>query len=128
MVLQIVAYGRKSKYYELPTMPLPSSFSKGANEGKHSSESKRVTVLNKVFMRYVTELMATGENCSLYLGHNIQVNYVSICHKKHRNRIRKTLSWQLRHTTIGRKPFSLSFNFVSMFANALLLIMSTQAF
>lgn len=71
--------GRKSKYYEFPTMPLPSSFSKATDDGKHSSDSKRVTVLNKVFMRYITELMATGENCSVYLGHSIQVNYVSTC-------------------------------------------------
>lgn len=67
---------RKHKFHELPIFPSPTVLTKGANEGKKSFASKRVAVLNKLFMRHISEMMANGENAELYSGLGIQINRV----------------------------------------------------
>lgn len=57
-------------------MPSAESFSKGACEGKKSQNSKRVTVLNKLFMKHITDLMATGENAEKFANYGIEINRV----------------------------------------------------
>ncbi|KAF2895204.1 hypothetical protein ILUMI_10976, partial [Ignelater luminosus] len=69
---------KKSKFYEAPTLLAPKSFSKGAFEGKRSVNSKRATVLNKLFMRYITDLMSSGECSSAFIGHGIEIDHVQI--------------------------------------------------
>lgn len=54
----------------------PEFFSKAAAEGKMSPDSRRSKVLNKVFMRYITEIMATGQYSSEIVGHGIEINRV----------------------------------------------------
>lgn len=56
--------------------PTPETFSKGVFEGKRSVNSKRAAVLNKLFMRHITDLMATGENASVYAGLGIEISKV----------------------------------------------------
>lgn len=51
-------------------------FSKVASEGKTSPNSRRSKVLNKMFMRYITEIMATGQKSCEILGHGIEINRV----------------------------------------------------
>lgn len=51
-------------------------FAKGATEGKNSQSSKRAEVLNKVFMRYITEIMSTGQYSSELVGNGIEINRV----------------------------------------------------
>ncbi|KAK4878078.1 hypothetical protein RN001_010584 [Aquatica leii] len=69
---------KKFKYHETPSLPTPTSFSKGSFESKRSTDSKRAQVLNKLFMRYITDLMACGECSSAFVGHGIEVNRVQI--------------------------------------------------
>ncbi|KAK5648959.1 hypothetical protein RI129_003851 [Pyrocoelia pectoralis] len=69
---------KKFKYHEAPLLPTPSTFTVGAYEGKRSSNSRRVNVLNKLFMRYITDLMSTGECSSAFVGHGIEINHVQI--------------------------------------------------
>ncbi|KAF5280330.1 hypothetical protein FQR65_LT03139 [Abscondita terminalis] len=69
---------KKFKYHETPLLPTPTTFSKGSFEGKRSINAKRVNVLNKLFMRYITDLMACGECSSAFVGHGIEVNRVQI--------------------------------------------------
>lgn len=60
------------------SVPLPTELLKGATDGKRSANSKRISVLNKLFMRHITELMATGNNASQFLGRGIEINRVII--------------------------------------------------
>ncbi|KAF5272539.1 hypothetical protein FQA39_LY07863 [Lamprigera yunnana] len=69
---------KKFKYYDTPVASTPSTFSKGAFEGKMSSNSKRANVLNKLFTRYITDLMACSEYSSAFVGHGIEINKVQI--------------------------------------------------
>lgn len=64
-----------------PKMVKSEIFSKGSTEGKSSPNSRRSKMLNKIFMRYITEIMATGEHSSEIVGHNIEINRVSLCFK-----------------------------------------------
>lgn len=57
-------------------MAKPELFSKGATEGKLSPNSRRSKVLNKVFMRYITDIMATGQYSSEIVGRGIEINRV----------------------------------------------------
>ncbi|KAK0087679.1 hypothetical protein PV325_000417 [Microctonus aethiopoides] len=43
-----------------------------------SHVTRRVTVLNKLFMKHITDLMATGEIASSILGRGIEVSHVSV--------------------------------------------------
>ncbi|KAB0803880.1 hypothetical protein PPYR_00850 [Photinus pyralis] len=69
---------KKFKYRTEPLLSQPSTFTVGANEGKKSSNTRRVNVLNKLFMRYITDLMSTGECSSAFVGHGIEINNVQI--------------------------------------------------
>lgn len=57
-------------------MPSPVTFSKGSFDGKPSGNSRRATVLNKLFMRHITDQMAMGEYSNEILGHGIEINRV----------------------------------------------------
>lgn len=57
-------------------MMKPQMFSKAVNEGKTSINSRRSKVLNKVFMKYITDIMATGQYSSEIVGHGIEINRV----------------------------------------------------
>lgn len=69
---------RKHKFYEAPLLPGPKSFSKSVYDGKYSPNSKRTAVLNKLFMRYITDLMVNGDCSSVFLGHKIEISGVEI--------------------------------------------------
>lgn len=56
-------------------------FGKGATEGKKSPCSRRSQVLNKLFMRYITEIMATGKYSTEIIGYGIEVNRVCLINK-----------------------------------------------
>lgn len=58
-------------------MPSPNNLAQGATEGKRSPNSKRIAVLNKLFMRYITDLMATGTSSAEFLGKGIEINRVN---------------------------------------------------
>lgn len=56
----------------------PEIFNKGSTEGKASPNSRRSKVLNKVFMRYICEIMANGPYSSEIVGLGIEINRVSL--------------------------------------------------
>ncbi|CAH1979692.1 unnamed protein product [Acanthoscelides obtectus] len=71
---------KKRKYFfadSPPAISSPEIFSKGASDGKHG-DSRRVAVLNKLFMRHITDQMVTGQYASEILGHGIEVNKVKV--------------------------------------------------
>nr|CAH7737706.1 unnamed protein product [Callosobruchus chinensis] len=71
---------KKRKFYfadSPPAMPSPDLFSKGSSDGR-CGDSRRVTILNKLFMRHITDQMATGEYAPEILGHGIEVNKVKV--------------------------------------------------
>lgn len=74
----VTLFFRKRYYNDTPILPSAESFSKGAVEGKKSTNSKRVNVLNKLFMRHITDLMATGENARQFAGFGIEINRVKV--------------------------------------------------
>lgn len=41
-------------------------------------KNRRVTILNKVFMKYITDLMATGEVASKLIGKGIEISHVNV--------------------------------------------------
>lgn len=57
-------------------MPTPNSFSEGSHEGRYSGNARRTSVLNKLFMEHITDLMATGESASEFVGYGIEINRV----------------------------------------------------
>lgn len=59
-------------------MPSPEAFSKGAAAGGNTESSRRSQVLNKLFMRHVTDLMATGQYATELTGHGIEISRVNI--------------------------------------------------
>ncbi|KAJ8983586.1 hypothetical protein NQ317_019439 [Molorchus minor] len=69
---------RKKFHYDEQKMPMPDTFSKGSFEGKSSGNSRRASVLNKLFMRHVTDQMMTGEYASMVVGHGIEINRVKV--------------------------------------------------
>lgn len=58
-------------------MPSPELFSKGSFEGKSSGNSRRATVLNKLFMRHITDQLATGICADEILGHGVEISRAS---------------------------------------------------
>lgn len=62
---------------DTPAM-IKSEILKGTAEGKSSPNSRRSKVLNKIFMRYITEIMATGQYSSELVGNSIEINRVSM--------------------------------------------------
>ncbi|EFA06539.1 putative ribosome-binding factor A, mitochondrial [Tribolium castaneum] len=69
---------KKKVFSEVGMLPTVESFSKGSLEGKFSGNARRVSVLNKLFMRHITDLIATGEYSSEFEGHEIEINRVQI--------------------------------------------------
>ncbi|XP_018328904.1 putative ribosome-binding factor A, mitochondrial [Agrilus planipennis] len=69
---------KKYKYIEDACVVSPSVFSSGSLEGKQSPNSKRAQILNKLFMSYITDLMATGENSSSFVGYGIEISQVQV--------------------------------------------------
>lgn len=74
--LFILRKWQSGESFALPNIPTPKALAQGATEGKKSANSKRVAVLNKLFMKYITDLMATGENAGVFLGKGIEINRV----------------------------------------------------
>lgn len=50
---------------------------KGNNEGRSSRSGRRTLVLNKLFMRYITDILSTGEYSEEFLNYKIEINRVS---------------------------------------------------
>lgn len=46
---------------------------------QNKSASRRVNILNKLFMTNITDIMATGELSDLIVGHGIEITRVKIC-------------------------------------------------
>lgn len=61
-------------------MLTPTNVAKASSDGSRTVNSRRVNVLNKLFMRYITDLMATGECASEFLGRGIEINKVMNYH------------------------------------------------
>ncbi|XP_005185588.2 uncharacterized protein LOC101896767 [Musca domestica] len=51
---------------------------KTTNTGNGKNDSRRMTVLNKLFMKHITDLLATGEISEKILGKGLQVSRVKI--------------------------------------------------
>ncbi|KAJ3650098.1 hypothetical protein Zmor_021806 [Zophobas morio] len=69
---------KKRIFSESGVLPNAEMFSKGSNEGRYSGSARRVSVLNKLFMKYITDLLATGEYSKEFTGHGIEINRVQI--------------------------------------------------
>ncbi|XP_050295547.1 putative ribosome-binding factor A, mitochondrial [Anthonomus grandis grandis] len=70
---------KKRKYYganDTPQLPSAEPFGKTALGAKITGNSRRGNILNKVFMRHITDLMATGENSNELLGYGIEINKI----------------------------------------------------
>jgi ribosome-binding factor A len=67
---------RRWHYEEFPKMIPASKLSSAEYQGKEAN--RRVTVLNKLFMKNVTDLMATGVFAEVLFGYGIQISTVKI--------------------------------------------------
>ncbi|XP_060518532.1 putative ribosome-binding factor A, mitochondrial [Cylas formicarius] len=77
---KVMGFARKKKHYFESSSVLPStgSLSVGSFETKITGSSKRSFVLNKLFMRHITDLMATGEYSDQIVGLGVEINKVKI--------------------------------------------------
>lgn len=78
---KIMGMNKKKKnfmYNGSPLLPSTSLFDKTPITTKITGNPKRTHVLNKLFMRHITDLMATGEYSSQLFGYGIEVNKVKI--------------------------------------------------
>lgn len=64
-----------------PKPTTPKSLSSTHNQNRNAP--RRVNVLNKLFMKNITDLMATGELSDVILGHGVEVTRVNICQSYH---------------------------------------------
>lgn len=71
--------GRRRFVYNenMPKMENPTKLSSTLKQGKEAN--RRVTVLNKLFMKNVTDLMATGEYAEKLYGYGLQVSTNFTC-------------------------------------------------
>ncbi|KAJ8949277.1 hypothetical protein NQ318_022792 [Aromia moschata] len=69
---------KKFHYEELPKLQTPNLLSEGSVEGKSSRNSRRVSILNKLFMRHITDQISSGECASMVFGHGIEIHKVKI--------------------------------------------------
>lgn len=67
---------RQWKIEEYPKMVSPEKLSNPANQGKEAN--RRVTVLNNLFMKNVTDLMTSGVFAEKIFGYGIQISTVKI--------------------------------------------------
>lgn len=67
--------GRRRWIYNenMPKMENPTKLSSTLKQGKEAN--RRVTVLNKLFMKNVTDLMATGMFAENLFGYGLQVTF-----------------------------------------------------
>ncbi|XP_062558438.1 uncharacterized protein LOC134223305 [Armigeres subalbatus] len=56
----------------------PSPISLASTRGQGQESSRRLTVLNKLFMEHITDLMVTGEYAEELVGYGIQISRVRI--------------------------------------------------
>lgn len=69
--------GRRQWHYEeFPKMVTAQKLSNAEGQGKEAN--RRITVLNKLFMKNVTDLMATGIFAEVLYGHGIQITTVKV--------------------------------------------------
>ncbi|XP_066142375.1 putative ribosome-binding factor A, mitochondrial isoform X2 [Euwallacea fornicatus] len=76
---KIMGQNKKKKYYVQPPL-LPSismSFGKPI-EVKITGNLRRGNMLNKLFMRHITDIMSSGQYSNELLGHGIEVNKVKV--------------------------------------------------
>lgn len=57
-------------------MPSAELFSKGSLDGKGSGNSRRAVALNKLFIRHITDQLATGKCAEQILGYGVEINRV----------------------------------------------------
>lgn len=67
---------RRWHYEEFPKMVTASKLSNADGQGKEAN--RRITVLNKLFMKNVTDLMATGVFADVLFGYGIQISTVKV--------------------------------------------------
>lgn len=67
---------RRWHYEEFPKMVTASKLSNAEGQGKEAN--RRITVLNKLFMKNVTDLMATGVFAEVLFGYGIQISTVKV--------------------------------------------------
>lgn len=66
-------------YQDAPSTPkliTAASLSNPARQGKNAP--RRVHVLNKLFMKHITDLLATGESSDMIVGRGLQVSHVKV--------------------------------------------------
>lgn len=69
----------KRRWYqdgETPKMQTAANLSNPARQGKNAP--RRVHVLNKLFMKHITDLLSTGEASEAVLGRGLEVSYVKV--------------------------------------------------
>ncbi|KAH8267043.1 hypothetical protein KR044_004652, partial [Drosophila immigrans] len=65
--------------YQPPSVVFQASqFGKGNNSSGSKQNTRRIAVLNKLFMTHITDLLATGEAAEAILGRGLQVTRVKI--------------------------------------------------
>lgn len=71
----------RKQWYDSGAVSKPTSFGVARRENK--SGSRRVVVLNKLFMKYVTDLMATNAYSEKITGYGIEITRVLVCQNFH---------------------------------------------
>lgn len=70
----------KRRWYQdgpsTPKLVTAASLSNPARQGKNAP--RRVHVLNKLFMKHITDLMSTGETADVLVGRGLQVSHVKV--------------------------------------------------
>lgn len=61
---------------DIPKMPSAASLSNPARQGKNAP--RRVVVLNKLFMKYITDLMTSGEVAESIQGKGVEISFVKV--------------------------------------------------
>lgn len=67
---------RRWHYEEFPKMVTVQKLSSAGGQGKEAN--RRITVLNKLFMKNVTDLMSTGVYAEVLYGYGIQISTVKV--------------------------------------------------
>ncbi|XP_066262311.1 putative ribosome-binding factor A, mitochondrial [Euwallacea similis] len=77
---KIMGENRKKKYYgQQPLFPsISTSFGKTSIEMNITGNSRRGNMLNKLFMKHVTDIMSTGQYSNQLVGYGIEVNKVKV--------------------------------------------------
>lgn len=66
--------GKRRFVYD-ESLPLLESVTKlSSSKGQGKESIRRITVLNKLFMKHITDLMATDKFCQNILGYGLQVS------------------------------------------------------